>query len=73
MAESARKILAQAYEREVRQRLGDGMRRSYDPMVHEPLPSDWLKLIDDLGSRRSSGATTAAGVLERLWQRLSRC
>ena len=71
---NAQQILAQAYERELRreteQRLGDGMRRSYDPMVREPLPSDWLKLIDDLEARRSSGATTAAGVLERLWQRL---
>ena len=53
MAESARKILAQAYEREVRQRIGDGLRRTYDPMTREPLPSDWLKVIDRLRKRFS--------------------
>jgi hypothetical protein len=70
MAESAQKILAQAYEREIRQRLGDGLRRSYDTTVREPLPSDWLQLIDDLEARRGSPATTSSGVLERLWHRL---
>ena len=67
---TAQKILAQAYEREIRQRIGDGLRRSYDSTVREPLPSDWLKLIDDLDATRSSPATTPSGVLERLWQRL---
>ncbi len=61
---TAKDVLAQAYEREVKQRLGDGMRRSYDPMVREPLPSDWLKLIDHLEARRR--VTTPSGVLERL-------
>ena len=58
MAESARKILAQAYEREVRQqeretrqRLGDGLRRAYQPILRAPLPSDWLKLLDSLRKR----------------------
>ena len=51
MTESARKILAQAYEREMRQQIGDGLRRSYDSTVREPLPSDWLKLLDNLRKR----------------------
>ena len=58
MTESARKILAQAYERELRererdlrQRLGDGLRRTYEPKVRAPLPSDWLKLLDSLRKR----------------------
>jgi hypothetical protein len=59
MTESAQKILAQAYEREIReqerlrQRLGDGLRRTYEPTVRAPLPSDWLKLLDDLRKRLS--------------------
>ena len=59
MTESARKILAQAYEREVSQReretrrLGDDLRRTYEPTVRAPLPSDWLKLIDSLRERLS--------------------
>ena len=66
----AQTILAQAYEREIRQRLGGRLRGTFDSTVHEPLPSDWLKLIDDLEARRSTCATTPSGVLERLWQRL---
>jgi hypothetical protein len=53
MAESARSILAQAYEREMKQRIGDGLRRTYDSTVREPLPRDWLKLIDSLRKRLS--------------------
>ena len=41
----AKDVLAQLYEREqVRQRIGDGLRRSYDSTVCEPLPTDWLRL-----------------------------
>ena len=72
MAESARTILAQAYEREMRQRLGDGLRRTHDSSVCEPLPSDWLKLIDDFDAGRSSPPTAPSSVLERLSQRLRR-
>ena len=53
MKESARTILAQAYEREMKQRIGDGLRRTYEPTVRAPLPSDWLKLIDSLRARLS--------------------
>ena len=45
MTESARTILAQAYEREMRQRIGDGLRKTYDATLHDPLPDDWLKLL----------------------------
>ena len=56
MAEqSAREILAHAYEREMKQRqrerLGDNLRRTYEPTVRAPLPSDWLKLIDSWRKR----------------------
>ena len=57
MTKSAREILSQAYEREVRQReretrqLGDDLRRTYEPTVRAPLPSDWLKLLDSLRKR----------------------
>ncbi len=54
--ESAQQILARAYEREqreIKRRLGDGLRRSYDSTVREPLPSDWLKLLDSLRKRLS--------------------
>ena len=61
MTESARKILAQAYEREVReqerqhrQRFGERLRRTYEPTVGAPLPSDWLKLLDSLRKRRKT-------------------
>ena len=54
MTESARKILAQAYEREMKQRIGDGLRKeTYDSTLRAPLPSDWLKLIDSLRARLS--------------------
>ena len=51
MAESARTILAQAYEREMKQRIGDGLRRTYEPTVREPLLSDWFKLIASVRKR----------------------
>jgi urease accessory protein UreF len=54
--ESAQQTLARAYEREqreIKRRLGDGLRRTYDPTVREPLPSDWLKLLDSLRKRLS--------------------
>ena len=58
MTESARRILAQAYEREVReqerqirQRFGDALRRTYEPTVRAPLPSDWLRLLESLRKR----------------------
>ncbi len=54
MKDSAQKILAQAYERELKQRIGDGLRRTYASAVREPLPSDWLKLLDKLRNRLSS-------------------
>jgi hypothetical protein len=54
MTESARKILAQAYEREMKQRIGDDLRKeTYDSTLRAPLPSDWLKLIDSLRERLS--------------------
>ena len=37
-------------ERQIRQRFGDGLRRTYEPTVRAPLPSDWLKLLDSCGS-----------------------
>ena len=52
--ESAQQILAQSYERERREterRIGDGLRRNYEPTMRAPLPSDWLKLIDSLRER----------------------
>jgi hypothetical protein len=55
--ESAQQILAQAYEREIRdrereinQRLGDGL-RTYEPTVRQPVPSDWGQLIDSWRKR----------------------
>jgi hypothetical protein len=66
----AQTILAQAYEREIRQRLGDGLRRTHDATVCEPVQSDWLKLIDDLEARRTWPANTPSRVWERLSQRL---
>jgi hypothetical protein len=55
MKDSAQKILAQAYERELKQRIGDGLRRTYDSTLRERLPSDWLKLLDKIKTARSSG------------------
>ncbi len=56
MKDSAQKILAQAYERELKQGIGDGLRRTYDSTVREPLPSDWLKLLDNLRRPKENGA-----------------
>ncbi len=69
-AMKAQTILAQAYGREIRRQIGDGLRQTYDPMACEPLPSDWLKLIDNLEARRSSPKIQRSGVLERLCQQL---
>ncbi len=55
MTKPARTILAQASERELRQQIGKGLQRTYDSTVREPLPSDWLKLLDSLRKRLSSG------------------
>ena len=37
----------------MRQRIGDGLRETYDSTVREPLPDDWLKLLDSLRKRLS--------------------
>jgi hypothetical protein len=37
----------------MKQRIGKGLRQTYDSTVHEPLPSDWLKLLDSLRKRLS--------------------
>ena len=50
--------------------LGEGLRRTYEPLVREPLPSDFLKLIDDLEARRSLSAEGPHGIWERLRKRL---
>jgi hypothetical protein len=68
--QKAKDVLAQAYEREVRREIGEGLRRTDKTLEREPLPSDWLKLIDDLEASRSCPAITPSIVLERLWQRL---
>ena len=53
--ESAQQTLARSYEREIKQetkrRIGDCLRRTYEPTVCAPLPSDWLKLLDSLRKR----------------------
>ena len=37
---------------EMKQRIGDGLcKETYDSTLREPLPSDWLKLIDNLRKR----------------------
>ena len=50
--------------------LGEGLRRTYEPLIREPLPSDFLKLIDDLEARRSLSAEGPHGLWERLRKRL---
>jgi len=46
------KLGAVQAEEAIRRKLGEGLRRTYEPLVREPLPSDFLKLIDDLESSR---------------------
>ena len=41
-------------EHAIRRKLREGLRRTYDSTVSEPLPSDWLKVIDKLEAGRSS-------------------
>jgi len=38
----------------IRRKLGDGLRKTYDPTVREPLPSDWLKFISNRAARGPS-------------------
>jgi len=74
----ANKMLAQAYRHELgsldglgdalRDGLREGLRRSYDPTFREPLPRDWLQLIDDLEAKLS--APTTRSFSERLRQAL---
>ncbi len=47
-------LLGGPYKREIRRQIGDVLRNSYDPVVRQPLPSEWLKLLDALNESRPS-------------------
>ena len=41
-------------EQAIRRKLGEGLRGTYGSTLSEPLPSDWLKLIDNLEAGRAA-------------------
>ena len=65
---SVPKLGAVQAEQAIRRKLAEGLRKTYDPTVREPLPSDWLKLIDDLELSRPLSAESP----DRVWERLRR-
>jgi hypothetical protein len=75
MKVSARTILAQAYERELKQRLRDGLRRDYHRTVQAPLSSECAKLVDSLRQRlrclipEFDGALFSPAWKDALWAR----
>ena len=68
--EPRRRPDARQAEQAIRLQLGEGLRRTYEPFVREPLPSEFLRLLDDLDARRALSAEGPHGLLERLRKRL---
>jgi Anti-sigma factor NepR len=58
------KLGAVQAEEAIRRKLAEGLRKTYEPLVREPLPSDFLKLIDKL-ERAAPRVGTPGGLPRR--------